>query len=739
MVGCSARVAALPAAAVGLALLPHAGGETRGSTQAADPCVASAASTDVHPDLYCMMLVPSPRAAGATGHAELRRPAGPFSVSAEPDGRLRYDIVLRADGLPSPESLGPYDRYVAWVATPSLSRVERRADVPRSGSATLGVVSFNKFLLLVTAESGPEATEPAGPFMLRAQSPSTRMIPADFLEFALGASPEGSSGHDHAEGAGEREDDPWRGVPMPDGVMMLPSMMELRPGVTAWRPGSGWTGRVVDARPRELVRLADGDTLALEAVYVRRRIGDRELFGYGFNGQIPGPLLWVSEDATVTIDFTNSIDWPSAIHWHGLRLDNRFDGVPGVTQDPVAPGETFRYEVRFPDPGLYWYHPHHREDVQQDMGLAGNLMVRSTDPGYYGSAHSEEVLMLDDLLLGEHGLVPYGLERATHALMGRFGNTLVVNGETSYELDVSRNQVVRFFFTNASNTRTFNLSFGDLPMKLVGTDVGNYEREAWVENVIIAPAERYIVHVRFPDSGVVPLINAVQGIDHIGGRFFPEVDTLGVVRVAAADARPDLRGDFEALRTHDRFARELEPFRPRFDDPIDLRLTLDMRARGFPLRVERLMQIDSAYFHPLEWSGTMPMMNLMATPDEVSWILREPSTGAENEEIEWTFRVGDVVRVRLESERRTLHQMHHPIHIHGQRFLVLAANGVPNDNLAWKDTAVVPAGGSLDLLLELSNPGRWMLHCHIAEHLEAGMKMVFTVEPNGGGEAGAAH
>ena len=155
--------------------------------------------------------------------------------------------------------------------------------------------------------------------------------------------------------------------------------------------------------------------------------------------------------------------------------------------------------------------------------------------------------MLDDLLLGEHGLVPYGLERATHALMGRFGNTLVVNGETSYELDVSRNQVVRFFFTNASNTRTFNLSFGDLPMKLVGTDVGNYEREAWVENVIIAPAERYIVHVRFPDSGVVPLINAVQGIDHIGGRFFPEVDTLGVVRVAAADARPDLRGDFEAL------------------------------------------------------------------------------------------------------------------------------------------------------------------------------------------------
>ena len=153
-----------------------------------------------------------------------------------------------------------------------------------------------------------------------------------------------------------------------------------------------------------------------------------------------------------------------------------------------------------------------------------------------------------------------------------------------------------------------------------------------------------------------------------------------------------------------------------------------MTRNDLPLVVERLMTVDSSYFHPIEWSGTMPMMNLMATPNEVSWILREPDTGLENEEINWKFKVGDIVKLRIRNRRETLHQMQHPIHIHGQRFLVLAVNGVENENLAWKDTALVPVGGTMDILLELSNPGRWMLHCHIAEHLEAGMKMVFTVD-----------
>jgi FtsP/CotA-like multicopper oxidase with cupredoxin domain len=685
---------------------------------------------DAHPDLYCMRLIPSPRVLGGpvepAGIAELRRPVGPFSLALTEDGRVRHDVHVTTAGLPDPATLGDFDTYVAWAATPSLTSVQRLGVVPAEGVAELGEVALNAFMLLISAEPDPPGAEPTGPFVLRARSPSMEMQPADFLEFTLGAAPVTDQGAMVA--------DPWSGVPMPPGIMMLPAMMSLRPAASAWVPGTDregnpWSGDIVDARPRELIRLADGDSVALEAVYVRRSIGDRELLGYGFNGQIPGPLLWVTEDATITVQFTNRIDWPTAIHWHGIRLENRFDGVPGVTQDPIETGDTFTYEIHFPDPGLYWYHPHHREDVQQDLGLAGNLMVRSPDPDYYGPVHREEVVMLDDLLLGEHGIVPYGLERATHALMGRFGNTMLVNGAPTYELDVDRGEVVRFFFTNVSNTRTFNLSFDGAPMKLVGTDVGNFEREEPVRNLIIAPAERYIAHVMFPESGTVRFLNRVQGIDHIAARFIAETDTLGVVRVGDRTANPAPSRAFLENRVHERVRTDIAPYRPLFERAPDLELVLDMTAEGLPLRVERLMRIDSLYFHPLEASGTMPMMNLMATPDEVAWTLTDSASGLRNRDIDWAFSVGDVVKLRLRSERQTLHQMQHPIHIHGQRFLVLAVNGVANENLAWKDTVLVPVGATVDVLLELSNPGRWMLHCHIAEHLEAGMSMVFTVSP----------
>src|SRR6185437_155753 len=150
-----------------------------------------------------------------------------------------------------------------------------------------------------------------------------------------------------------------------------------------------------------------------------------------------------------------------------------------------------------------------------------------------GPANREAILMLDDLLVGERGMVPLGAESPTHALMGRFGNTLLVNGEPEYHLAVKRGEVVRFFLTNAANTRTFNLSFPGARMKLIASDAGRYEREAWVENVVIAPAERYIVQVRFDRPGKVALVNRVRGLDHLYGRFFAETDTLGLIQVSS--------------------------------------------------------------------------------------------------------------------------------------------------------------------------------------------------------------
>ena len=321
-----------------------------------------------------------------------------------------------------------------------------------------------------------------------------------------------------------------------------------------------------------------------------------------------------------------------------------------------------------------------------------------------------------------------GGETPTHALMGRFGNRLLVNGEPDYRLAVRRGEVVRFFLTNAANARTMNISFPGARMKVVASDVGPYEREQWVESVVIAPAERYVVHVRFDRPGRVALVNRVRGLDHLYGRFFAETDTLGLVTVADRRIGRDLAESFATTRRHAAVTAEIERYRRLAANAPRKALVMTLETQGLPLFTQRIMQLDSIYFPPVEWSGTMPMMNWASTGRQVRWILRDSETGRENMDIDWRFRRDQPVRIRLVNERESVHAMQHPIHLHGQRFLVLAVNGVPNENLAWKDTVLVPAGATVDILLDPSNPGRWMVHCHIAEHLSAGMMMGFLVE-----------
>jgi FtsP/CotA-like multicopper oxidase with cupredoxin domain len=447
---------------------------------------------------------------------------------------------------------------------------------------------------------------------------------------------------------------------------------------------------------------------------------------YGFNGQHPGPLIDVAKGATITVQFHNGIDQPSAVHWHGVRLDNRFDGVPGVTQDPVPPGGSFTYVVRFPDSGVYWYHPHVREDMQQDLGLYGNILVRPASRGYFAPVNREQVLMLDDLLLGDDGLTPWGVAAPTHALMGRFGNVMLVNGEPRYELTVKRGEVVRFYLTNASNARLFNLSFPGARMKVVASDVGEFEHEEWVSSVVLAPAERYVVDVEFSRPGRSVLVNRIQALDHMFGTFAPVADTLGMVRVTDASASPSHVAEFARLRRNDDVSKELAPFRSLFDAPPAHSLVLTMRTSGLPAAVSNMLIGINA---PVEWNDGMAMMNWIATGKEVAWVLRDPDTRKENMDIDWHFRVGEVAKIRVFNDPSSSHAMHHPLHLHGQRFLVVSRDGVQATNLVWKDTAIIPAGETVDLLVDMANPGRWMIHCHVAEHLGAGMMGVFTVDP----------
>src|SRR5215216_1199962 len=227
-----------------------------------------------------------------------------------------------------------------------------------------------------------------------------------------------------------------------------------------------------EARRHEVVELADGDEYELEIAPVRKQIGATAVRMLAYNGSVPGPTLKVPQGSTITVRVTNHGDMDATVHWHGLRLENRSDGTHD-TQAPIPVGETFTYEITVPDPGAYWYHPHIREDYGQEMGLYGNILVVPEEPDYWPPANRELLLTLDDILIEDGKVAPFSDAETTHVAMGRFGNVMLVGGETDLELDVRRGELVRLFLTNTANTRVFNVTLPEARMKRVGADSGH--------------------------------------------------------------------------------------------------------------------------------------------------------------------------------------------------------------------------------------------------------------------------
>ena len=561
------------------------------------------------------------------------------------------------------------------------------------------------------------------------------------------------------------------------------------------------TGLPKATSPR-IIRLTDGDRFALGIQPVRKRLEGSELRMLGYNGSIPGPTLHVDQGSEITVEVTNDGDVEATVHWHGLRLENRYDGVPHETQLPIPIGGTFTYKVQFPDAGFYWYHPHIREDFGLEMGLYGTIIVEPTDPSYWPPVDRQLSITLDDLLVEEGHVAPFNRAGPNYTAMGRFGNVMLINGEPQFSGEAAVGEVVRLYLVNTANTRIFKVALPGSRMKLVGGDSGRYERETFTDEVMLAPSERAVLDVRFDSLGEVRLEHRTP--DH--------VYDLGAFSVAGNGTAAAAR-TFEALRIDPILTAEHRTIGSDTERPPDKVLAFvasmpllygddvtpptsyacPMHPEGtssepgtcpkcgmqlLPVRSEeatpasyvcpmhpevtssepgtcpkcgmKLVPADTLPASPpkppeevvnrehddlheqsdgLEWEDLMPEINRASDASNMRWMLIDRETGAENGAITWAFTVGDRVKIRLVNEMESDHPMHHPFHVHGAgRFLVLSRNGEPEPNLVWKDTVLVPSGQTVDILLDVSNPGLWMAHCHIAEHAQSGMMFSFTVD-----------
>src|SRR6266545_2712192 len=254
-----------------------------------------------------------------------------------------------------------------------------------------------------------------------------------------------------------------------------------------------------------LLELAQGDTLDLRVGPVAKRLGDTTVRMLGYNGSIPGPTLKVSQGSEIVVHVTNHGDLDTTVHWHGLRLENQYDGVPHETQAPIPVGGEFTYRIQFPDAGLYWYHPHIREDYTQELGLYGNILVVPSELGYWPPVDRDLVLTVDDLLLEEGRIAPFSPTETSYAAMGRFGNVFLTSGDPDLRLEARTGEVVRLWLTNTANTRVFNVALPGARMKLVGGDSGRVEHQQFVEEVLLAPSERAVVDVLVDQPGRLQL------------------------------------------------------------------------------------------------------------------------------------------------------------------------------------------------------------------------------------------
>ena len=412
---------------------------------------------------------------------------------------------------------------------------------------------------------------------------------------------------------------------------------------------------------------------------------------WGFGGGVPGPVLRLRQGEAAAIRLQNNLPQATTVHWHGLRIENAMDGVAGLTQDAVPPGESFDYRFTPPDAGTYWYHPHNRSWEQVARGLYGALIVEEPEPP---QVDREVLMVIDDWRLGDDGQIDEAslgaLRDWSHA--GRLGNVLTINGLDRLDLTVKAGERLRLRLINTANARVMHFRFEDHEPQLIALDGQPVAPGPLPQGRIdLAPGQRADLILDMNLSpGAVAAITEVTGDGRlVAGSFRYETDD--VLRENPLDAP---------------MALPANGLPERFDLSGALEVDLLMEGGAMGGLQRAIYQGAELGMRELAGKGMVWAFN-----------------GVVGRSAEPFFEVarGRPVVVTIKNQTAWPHAMH----FHGHHVRDVTDGATPG---AWRDTVLLQADQEQRVAFPADNPGKWMLHCHMLEHQAAGMATWFNVQ-----------
>ena len=413
-----------------------------------------------------------------------------------------------------------------------------------------------------------------------------------------------------------------------------------------------------------------------------------------YNDVVPGPEIRAPQGSRINIVVENALDQDTTVHWHGLRIPHAMDGVPDLTQPPIGPGERFEYSFELPDAGTFWYHPHVRGSEQQGRGLYGAFIVEEPEPP---TVDREVVWIIDDWRLTEDGAI---MENFHHPMdlshAGRLGNVATLNGKDSQSFSARAGERIRLRLINVANARIFALRFkGHRPYVIALDGHPTTPHEPTDGLVILPPGARVDLIVDM--EGVPGSRHAVNDV------FYPQ-QNFRFLEIRYSDERP--------LRGSPLNASMFLPANPLAEPDLAEAATHEIILAGGAMGGMQGAILDgkSLTIRDLAQRGKVWAINgIVAHKTDMAPLL--------------TFQEGRTQILRIRNDTA----FPHPMHLHGHAFRLLARNGEPHPHRPFLDTVLLGPDDTAEVGFVADNPGDWLFHCHILEHMEAGMSAVFRV------------